>query len=103
MYKTLVITHKIVSHDYFLDTMQWGDIAIASAYIDYAEVTQWMQTRELMLSILSPYLKKKDTTGKDLIHLPIDDEDKDTTISNEEVEWYKKFKENYKKDHSILS
>lgn len=51
-----------------------------------------------MLSVLRPYLKKKDTTAKDLFHLPIDDDgvEHNYSVKNEEVEWWKKFKENYK-------
>lgn len=47
---------------------------------------------------MRPYLKKKDTTSKDILPLPIDDVHiPNHEISNEDVAWYAKFKENYKK------
>ena len=75
------------------------EIPILTKYLDLADTVSWIQTRELMLSVLRPYLKKKDTTAKDLFHLPIDDDgvEHNYSVKNEEVEWWKKFKENYNK------
>ena len=35
--KILVIYHKIVSHEYFLDEMQIPDVVIATKFLDFAE------------------------------------------------------------------
>jgi len=76
--------------------MQYGDLIISLRYLQFAEVAQWEQTRELMLSILRPYLKNKDTTAQDLFKLPTDEVHiPEHSISNEDVEFYKKFKQNY--------
>lgn len=93
--------HKLVTHEYFMDEMTIMDIPIMMKYIKYADTTSWEQTRELMLSIVAPYLKKKDTTAKDIIKLPIDEDDKvehDHTVSNGAMDWFKKYKENYNKE-----
>lgn len=75
------------------------EIPILTKYLDLADTVSWIQTRELMLSVLRPYLKKKNTTAKDLFPLPIDDDgvEHTTEIANEDVAWYNKFVENYKK------
>lgn len=81
-----------------MDEMQISELNIATKYLDYAEVDQWMQTRELMLSVLGPYLKKKDTKSSDLIRLPIDDEEAKnhtTELTNKELEWFNKYKDLY--------
>lgn len=85
-----------------MDEMQVIEIDIMTKYIDYAEVAQWTQTRQLMLSVLKPYLKNKKLTAQELWPLACDDEGAEhrTDISNEELEWYKRFKENYKKDRN---
>ena len=85
-----------------MDDMSMPDLAIMTKYLDYAEVISWNQTRHVMLTTLKPYLKKKDTKAEDLFPLPIDNDIKEierqnhtTEISNTEVEWFKKFKQNY--------
>lgn len=82
-----------------MDECRVTDIPILTKYLAFADTVSWLQTRELMLSVLRPYLKKKDTTAKDLFKLPIDDDgvEHTTEIANEDVEWYNKFVENYKK------
>lgn len=87
-----------MSHEYFLDEMQLIDLCIATKYLEFAEVNSWNQIRQLMLCQLKPYLKKKDLTAQELFPLPIDDDGIEHTIevSNEDVSWFKKFRENYK-------
>lgn len=54
-----------------------------------------------MLCTLKPYLKKKDTSAADILHLPIDDIDKEqgrTDVTNEEMDWFKKVKQQFKKE-----
>ena len=83
--------------------MQIIDLCIATKYLEYAEITQWNQTRQIMLCTLKPYLKKKDTTAAELFPLPDDDNHKDeltTEVTNEEIDWFKNFKNNYNKKDS---
>ena len=91
--------HKLVSHEYFMDEMHVVDVGIMTKYLEYSEVIQWNMTRQIMLTTLKPYLKKKDLTAAELFPLPIDDDNSEhtTEMSNEELEWFKKFKDNYAK------
>ena len=82
--------------------MQVPDIQLMSQYVKYADVSSWSQTRQLMLSVLRPYLKKKDITAQELLPLPIDDnykEEHTTEISNEDVNWYNNFIQQNKGEH----
>lgn len=102
MYKSLVIIHKIVKHDYFMDKMQLTEINIATEYLEYNETISWMQAREQMLCTLKPYLNKKNITSKELMPLPIDEDNKEkaihtTEISNEDVEYFNNFCKEYEK------
>ena len=80
--------------------MQITELHIATKYLDYVEVDAWLRTRELMLSVLGPYLKKKDTKSSDLIRLPIDEDEYNrnhtTEITNKEVEWFNRYKKSLK-------
>lgn len=91
--------HKLVSHSYFMDEMHIIDISIMTKYIEYSDVLEWNHTRQLMLCQLKPYLKQKDLTPQELFPLPTDDDNSEhtTEMSNEELEWFKKFKDNYTK------
>jgi hypothetical protein len=68
-------------------------------YLSYADMAAWQQTRQIMLSSLRPYLKKKNITAQEFFPLPIDDDNSELTteMPNEELEWFKKFKDNYTK------
>lgn len=82
-----------------MDSMQIIDLWLATQYLEYAEVAQWTQTRQMMLCQLKPYLKKKDLTAAELFPLPIDEKEELTKeVSNEDVEWWKNYTRNYKKD-----
>lgn len=83
--------------------MQWSDLAIASKYIDYAEVASWAQTRQIMLCSAMPWLKNKNTRADEIWPLPIDEtwqkkEELTTEIDSKDVAWYKNFKEKYNKN-----
>lgn len=81
-----------------MDSMQIIDLWLATQYLEYAEVAQWTQTRQIMLTTLKPYLKKKDLTAAELFPLPIDEKEELTKeVSNEDVEWWKNYTKNYKK------
>ncbi len=81
-----------------MDSMQIIDLWLATQYLEYAEVAQWTQTRQIMLTTLKPYLKKKDLTAAELFPLPIDEKEELTKeVSNEDVEWWKNYTKNYKR------
>lgn len=78
------------------------EIPILTKYLDLADTVSWIQTRELMLSVLRPYLKKKNITSKELMPLPIDEDNKEkaihtTEISNEDVEYFNNFCKEFEK------
>lgn len=81
-----------------MDEMQIVDLCVATKYLEYAEVSSWSQTRQLMLCSLKPYLKKKSLTAEELFPLPTDDKVELTKeISNEDVNKWKEYVNNYKK------
>ena len=41
-----------------MDECRVTDIPILTKYLAFADTVSWLQTRELMLSVLRPYLKK---------------------------------------------
>jgi hypothetical protein len=89
--------YRLVSHEYFMDEMNMLDLAVMKRHIDYVDLLDFARTRLLMLSVLSPYLKKG-TTAQDILHLPIDDIDKEqgrTDVTNEEMDWFKKVKQQF--------
>lgn len=102
LYKILVIYHKIVTHQYFLDEMQIPDLIIVTKYLDYAECASWVQTRQIMLSVLKPYLKNKNLTADQLFPLPIDkkEQEKDTSVDPNMIKWFNTVQENYNKKDS---
>ena len=84
-----------------MDDMNMLDLTVMSKYVKYVDVMDWARTRMLMLSVLQPYLKKKDTSVQDILHLPIDDIDKEkgrTDVTKEEMDWWKKVKKQFKKE-----
>ena len=96
LYKSLVVYHKIVSHQYFLDEMQIPDLVIATKYIEYAEVAQWECTRQIMLCQLKPYLKKKNLTAQELLPLCSDityEREKTTEVDPRALKWFREMKQ----------
>lgn len=81
-----------------MDEMRFVDVIIMAKYIKFSGLLEFSHIRELMRCQLWPYLKDKDTPASELWPTPIDDEVEHTTeIANEDVEWYNKFVQNYKK------
>ena len=83
--------------------MHLTEIPIITKYWQFADVVTWNQTRNIMLSSLRPYLKKKNLTADEFLPLPCDakwheKEELTTEVKNEDIEWFRKFKEQYKKD-----
>lgn len=96
--------HKIVTHEYFMDYMQVPDIDIISKYLEYAEVCSWVQTRQIMLCSLKPYLKKKNIKPDEFFPLPIDasynrKEELTTEVDPRAIEWFKSIREKYKENN----
>lgn len=83
--------------------MQIPDLAIATKYLEFAEAASWAETRQIMLCSLKPYLKKKNITADEFFPLPIDEtwhrkDEMTTELDKGALEWFKTFKQNYKKD-----
>lgn len=98
MYKMIVIIYKLVSYDYFMDEMQIIDVNEIIRYIQYAETSSLIQTRQLMLATLQPHLKNHNVKASDLWPLAIDKDAEeaskgDTSISNDSVTWFENNKD----------
>lgn len=93
-----------------MDEMQITDLCIATKYLEYVDVSSWCQTRQLILASLKPYLKRKNITAAELWPLPIDDdykqeqledEDRRTYITDEELDEWNKFVSEYNKEKKV--
>lgn len=81
-----------------MDNMTVPELQIILQNIVYANADEWNQTRQIMMYCVAPYLKKQHMTPHEFYPLPSDDVPKLTKeVSNEEVEWFKKFQAEYKK------
>lgn len=103
LYKSIVIINKLCSHEFFLDEMNMYDLYLMTKYLSYADMAAWQQTRQIMLSSLRPYLKKKNITAQEFFPLIIDEDNKvemTKEVSSNEINWFKQFKENYEKKGS---
>lgn len=81
----LCIEYKVVSVNYFMDDMQMYEVFPLMTHLHLTFRQGWEQTRQLMFSTLSPYLKK----GKkltDIIKFPWDKEDKKTQHITPKIE-----------------
>lgn len=87
-----------------MEEMNFTELMIIVKGIGYAEVEAWNRTRNMMLAMLSPYMKRK-MKATEFMPLIIDEgyqekEELTTEISNEDVEWYNNFVKNYKKENN---
>ena len=85
--------------------MHLTEIPIITKYLQFADVVTWNQTRNIMLSSLRPYLKKKNLTADEFLPLPCDakwheKEELTTEVKNEDIEFFRKYRENYLKQQS---
>jgi len=62
---------------YFMDEMQYYELEIMMDNVKYSNKETWEQTRMLMYSVLSPYLKDKHAKPKDIFPLMTDDDYKE--------------------------
>ena len=84
-----------------MEDLCFPELIIIIKAAPYAEVEAWNRTRNMMLYMISPYMKRK-MTSHELLPLIIDEdyekEELTKEISNEEVEWYKNYVKSYKKE-----
>ncbi len=69
--RLLVVEYRLVSYDYFLDTMQPYELPAILESIPYADRAQWEQTRLKIFSTASMF-SKKELTVKDIMAFPWD-------------------------------
>lgn len=86
-----------------MEELTFTELMIMIKGIAYCEVEEWNRTRNLMLAMLSPYMKQK-MQADEFMPLIIDEsyqekEELTTEIGNDEVAWFNKFVENYKKEN----
>lgn len=84
-----------------MEDLCFPELIIIIKSVPYAEVEAWNRTRNMMLYMISPYMKRK-MTANELLPLIIDEdyekEELTKEMPNEEVEWYKNFVKSYKKE-----
>lgn len=88
-----------------MDEMSIPDLNIMTKYLEYAETASWERTRQIMLCSLKPYLKKRNLTADEFLPLPCDakwheKEELTTEVKNEDIEFFRKYKENYLKQQN---
>lgn len=86
-----------------MDEMSIPDLNIMTKYLEFAETANWERTRQIMLCSLKPYLKKRNLTADEFLPLPCDakwheKEELTTEVDQKDIDWFNKFKEQYKKD-----
>ena len=95
LYKSIVIIHKLVSHNYFMDQMQIPDLSLITKYLEFADVELWDMTRRIMVAAAGPNLKTKYRDPKVLLPLVIDDDGviHTTEMTESDLEKCKRFNE----------
>ncbi len=87
LYRLLVVQYRMVSHDYFMHTMELWEAGLTISNLQYADTNSWEQTRALMTMLANMFSKKK-LSAEEIMKLPWDHryEAKNTAITNEEIE-----------------
>jgi len=84
--KQIVIENKMVSYEYFMDRMQPYEITLLSDMIPWASKIQAENTRLVMWSVLSPYMKNKPKTIEKFWPLITDiEQTKEKMLSDEQA------------------
>lgn len=79
--------NKIVDYQYFMDYMTEYEIELCMKNMHFASKNEWEQTRMIMYTNLSPYMKRgQSKTPQDLFPLATDEEQEQTTVTEEEIE-----------------
>ncbi len=86
-----------------MEELTFTELMIMIKGIAYCEVEEWNRTRNLMLAMLSPYMKTKMKVDE-FMPLIIDESYKEkeeltTEIGNEDVDWFNRFVDKYKKEN----
>ena len=102
MCNILVFQYKLISYEYFNDQMSFYEVNDLMEGIDYADRVSWEQTRVLGYLSMAPHCKKLDM--KKILPFKWDEDDnntsqeeKVTSISNEDIEKLKLESEKYEK------
>lgn len=87
LYRLLVVQYRMVSHDYFMHTMELWEAGLTISNLQYADTNSWEQTRALMTMLGNMFSKKK-LSAEEIMKLPWDHkyETRNTAITNEEIE-----------------
>lgn len=93
--RLFVFRRRMVTYKYFMDEMQDWEISMLADSLSSAYREEWEMTRWMVYSIVQPHLKKgmRDKPMKDVLPLAFDDdyeEDKQTEITNAQIEYLKK-------------
>ena len=79
--------NKIVDYQYFMDEMTEYEIELCMKNMHFASKNEWEQTRMIMYTNLSPYMKRgQSKTIQELFPLATDEEQEQTTVTEEEIE-----------------
>ena len=90
MFQTLVIQYRLVSMEYFMDQLQDWEVYDIYNTLQYADASQWEQTRWLMY-VIAQVNSRKHLKLSDILQFPWDSEaTSGKTISNEDVERLRK-------------
>lgn len=84
--RLLVVDYKLIGYEYFMDSMQEYELLDLQEMIPYAYRQSLEQTRLMMWSCLTPYLKNKNTTAKDLLPLVTDENYKYEVLEDDELD-----------------
>ena len=102
MCNILVFQYKLISYEYFNDQMSFYEVNDLMEGIDYVDRVSWEQTRVLGYLSMAPHCKKLDM--KKILPFKWDEnddntsqEEKVTSISNEDIEKLKLESEKYEK------
>ena len=102
MCNILVFQYKLISYEYFNDQMSFYEVNDLMEGIDYVDRVSWEQTRVLGYLSMAPHCKKLDM--KKILPFKWDEDDnntsqeeKVTSISNEDIENLKLESEKYEK------
>ena len=86
LFQTLCFAYRVVSVDYFMDSMQEYEVGTIISNIPYIDINAWEQTRQ-MIYVYAQSMSKKQLTPTDILHFRWDTvPEKDTSISNDDIE-----------------
>ena len=80
----LVIEHKLVTYDYFMDSLQVYEVGLLVDMIPWSAKQSYEQTRLLLWGVLSPYLKQK-KSPKQILPLVTDIVHTEKALPDEEL------------------